>query len=299
MALILIVALATFIIHLNGRPIFPYPKDDLALINEVLDSVVSFAAVNNLSKPVLSADLVSEAFHPGTMEIAAYEHFGKLIDFEGKLGCNNNMMLQTDRDTVLQQLDKSDIMIFTDMPKTGVYPINESIRNYWNDLWEWSNVHLVLDRVFKFSFFKAYLFVRPLPGIEGITSDGWITSSGITLRTNAAFLKRFPIFIMKGESYLEVFPRLPKPKAELLDDDGQVVTTLPSALKRDVNHYSISIDGRSAFSSNQDYVQMRLTFDIYFVPKLRNATDDPRELVITAPTSVKLMTADEAGLQQK
>ena len=51
--------------------------------------------------------------------------------------------------------------------------------------------------------------------------------------------------------------------------------------------------------SNQDYVQMRLTFDIYFVPKLRNATDDPRELVITAPTSVKLMTADEAGLQQK
>ena len=299
MALILIVALGSFIIHLNGRPIFPYRNDDLRLVNEVLDSVVSIAAVNNLSKPVLSVDNVSEAFQPGTMTVAAYERFGKLIDFEGKLGCDNNMMLQTDRDTTLQQLGDSHIIILTDMPKRGVYPINESIRNYWDDLWEWSNSHLIPYKVFKFSFFKAYVFVRPFAEIVGIMSDGWISSSGITLKANAAYLRRFPIFILEGNADLSVFPRLPEPKAELLDDDQQVVETLPIAFKHDGVRYSISIDGRSALSSDQDYVQVRLTFDIYFVSKLLGTNDDIRELVIQAPAWAKLMTAEEAGLQQK
>jgi hypothetical protein len=296
MALIVTVTLATFIIRLNGRPAFNYENDDLRLINEVEDSVVSFAAVNKLLTPALSVDHVSEAFHASTMKVAAYERFGKLIDFQEKLGCTN-VIFQTDRDTALKQIEESDIVILTDLPKTGVFPLDQSVRNYWNDLWAWSNGHLVLDRVFEFSSFNAYLFVRPLAAISG-TSGAWITNSGITIRTNAALLRRFPIFILEGNTNFEWLPRLPKPKAELLGDDKQVVETMPTAFKRDGSRYSISIDGRSALSSNQDPVQVRLTFDIYFVPKLLGVNEDNRELVITAPTSVKLMAADEAGFQQ-
>ncbi len=292
--LILIVTLATFIIRLNGQPTFNYQSDDLRLINEVQDSVVSFAAVNNLLKPALSLDHVSEAFNAGTLNVAAYERFGKLIDFQGKLG---SRIFQTDRDTALKQLEESDIIILTDMPKTGVYPFNESIRNCWDDLWAWSNGHLILDKVFKFSSFKAYVFVRPLAGIYG-TSGEWITSSGITIKTNAAFLRRAPVFILEGNTNFGWLPSLPKPKAELLGDDQQVVEILPIALNRDGSRYSISIDGRAALSSNQDSVQVRLTFDIYFIPKLLGINDDTRKLVIMAPTSVKLLAADQAGLQQ-
>ena len=53
-ALIVTVTVATFIIRLNGRPTFNYQDDDLRLINEVEDSVVSYAAVNKLLKPALS-----------------------------------------------------------------------------------------------------------------------------------------------------------------------------------------------------------------------------------------------------
>ena len=294
MALIVTVTLATFIIRLNGRTAFNYQNDDLRLINEVQDSVVSFAAINNLLKPALSVDHVSEAFHFKTMIVAAYERFGKLIDFQEKLG--GTAMFQADRDSALKELEESDVIILTDLPKTGVFPLDQSIGNYWNDLWAWCNGHLVLDRVFKFSSFKAYLFIRPFATISG-TSGDWITSSGLTIRTNAALLRRFPIFIVEGNTNFGWLPRLPKPKAELLGDDQQVVETLPTAFKRDGSRYSISIDGRPALSSNQDPVQVLLTFDIYFVPKLLGINEDIRELVVTAPTSVKLMAADEAGFQ--
>ncbi len=288
MALILIVALAAFIIRMNGQPVFPYQNDDLRVINEVQDSVVSFAAVNNLSKPALSVDHVSDAFNAGAMTVAAYERFGKLIDFHGKLG---HSIFQTDRDTALRQLEKSDIIILTNMPNTGVYPQDESIRSCWNDLWVWSNDHLVLDKVFKFSFFKAYVFFRPLAWIYG-TSGGWMPSSGITIRTKAAYLRCAPIFILEGDTNFGWLPCLPKPKAELLADDQQVLETLPTALKRDGSRYSISIDGRSALAWNRDPVQVRLTFDTYFVPKLLGINDDTRELVIMAPTAITMRPAE-------
>ncbi len=280
---------------MNGQPAFPYQNGDLRLINEVQDSVVSFASDNDLSKPALSVDHVSDAFSAGAMTVAAYERFGKQIDFQGRLG---HSIFQTDRDTALRQLEESDIIILTDAPQTGPYPQNESIRNCWNDLWIWSNGHLVLDKVFKFSFFKAYVFFRPLAWIYG-TSGGWMPSSGITIWTKAAFLRRAPIFILEGDTNFGWLPRLPKPKAKLLGDDRQVVETLPVEFKRNGSRYLISIDGRSALSSNHDPVQVSLTFDIYFVPKLLGINDDTRELVIMAPTSVKLLAAGEAGLQQK
>ena len=263
MGLILIVSLATFIIRMNGQPSFNYKSDDLRLINEVQNSVVSFAAVNNLSRPALSLDQVSEAFHPGTMTVAAYERFGKLIDFEGKLGCTS---VTFQRDIAFKQLEESDVIILTDMPKTGVFPINESLGNCWNDLWAWSNGHRILDRVFEFSSFKAYLFVRPLPRISGV-SGGWITSSGITIKTNAAILRRFPIFSLEGNTDLGWLPRAPKPKAEVLGLDQQVVETLPVAFKSEGNHYLISIDGRSALTSNQDSVKCP-DFRYLFCPKV-------------------------------
>lgn len=298
MALLLIVATATFIIRLNGQPAFSYPKDDLRLFNEVEDFAASYAIDNNFLNPALAVDHVGEALNAGTMNVAAYERFGKITDFQQKLGAG---IVRIDRDTALKQLEESDIIILTDfdLPNAWAYPANESMRNYWNDLWAWSNSHRILGKVFRLPCFKkVYVFVRPLAAISD-TSGEWILSSGATIRTNAAFLRRAPIFMLEGNTEFGLLPRQPKAEAALLGDDQQVVEHLPVTLKSEGSRYRISIDGRSALRSSQDPVEVRLTFDTYFVPKLIGVNEDTRELTIRAPTSIKMLTADEAGVEQK
>jgi hypothetical protein len=90
--------------------------------------------VCNWKDPNISFDIISGDLSAGTITVTGYERLHQLIGFRPLLG---DTIMGVDRAEALSRLAQSDFVIFTDSPKTGVYPFYEKIGRYWNDLHAW------------------------------------------------------------------------------------------------------------------------------------------------------------------
>ncbi|MFI5020480.1 MAG: hypothetical protein ACHQRJ_02345 [Alphaproteobacteria bacterium] len=149
----------------NLPPVHQFNEPDLRRINEAQDWIISYVLRNNMEHPALSLDLVSDCFGPSMMGVAAYERFGKFIDFHVGLG---GEIYAVDRDDALRRLAESDVIVLSVGPEgrkhpfySAPIPFYEAIRSYWPDLWAWSNAHRVLGREFRLDAFMMVIFVRP------------------------------------------------------------------------------------------------------------------------------------------
>jgi hypothetical protein len=63
---------------------------------------------------------------------------------------------------------------------------------------------------------------------------------------------------------------------------------VPASLKRDGSSYEISIDLPKMDLSRTDPVRVHIGFDTFFVPNQLRMNGDMRELVIRAPSEVRM-----------
>ena len=119
------------------------PRRQPASINAVIDDYV---VKNGLGQPKISFDRVSDFLNWGTLRLSVYERQHRLIDFDPLLGHSIYGIFATPRETALSLVAESDIIVLTDPVKgrEAPYPMNTKIREYWDELRDWTVQNRVL-----------------------------------------------------------------------------------------------------------------------------------------------------------
>jgi hypothetical protein len=244
--------------------------------------LVEYAAARNWKEPTISFDVISGDLNAGTITVTGYERLHQLIVFHPLLAGD---IMGLDRATALSYLAQSDFVILTNTPKTGVDPFYESISRYWDDVHAWAEKNMVLSRRLTVDDFSATVYIRPNPTILGV-SGNWITSAGLSLQIPRETIQRFPKIQISGTSD---FSRLPKtPEVSATVDMGSGPQAVPASLKRDGSNYEISLDLPKIDSSRTDPVRVHIGFDTFYVPDKLRKNGDTRELVLRAPSEVRM-----------
>jgi hypothetical protein len=148
---------------------------------------------------------------------------------------------------------------------------------------------MALARTIQLNSFTATVYVRPTAWISARDGGDWVTSSGLSIETLRASLRRFPQIRLSGLANYSWLPKIPVVSATI-EIDGDFLT-VPASLRRLGNNYEILIDTSSIKLPASDRIRVHLSFDTFFVPKQIGINDDPRELVVQAPSLVQLSPA--------
>jgi len=244
--------------------------------------LVEYAAARDWKDPKISFDIISGDLNAGTITVTGYERLHRLINFHPLLAGD---IMGVDRAEALAYLAQSDFVILTNSPKTGVDPFYQAISRYWDDLHTWAEKNMIMSRRITLDDLIATVYIRPNPAVLGV-SGNWITSNGLTLQVSRETLQRFPKIRLSGISDFSRLPKTPAVSASVdLDSGPQAV---PASLSRDGGSYEISIDLPKVDLSRTDPVRVHIAFDTFYVPNKLRMNGDMRELVIRAPSDIRM-----------
>jgi hypothetical protein len=244
--------------------------------------LVEYAAARNWKEPTISFDVISGDLNAGTITVTGYERLHELIIFHPLLAGD---IMAVSRAEALSYLTQSDFVILTNFPKTGVDPFYDSIRRYWDDVHTWAEKNMVMSRKLTVDDVTATVYIRPNPMVLGV-SGNWITSAGLTLQAPRETVQRFPKIRLSGISDFSRLPKTPEVSASV--DMGSGPQAVPAELKRDGSSYEISLDLSKNDPSRTDPVSVHIGFDTFYVPDKLRKNGDRRELVIRAPSQVRM-----------
>ena len=265
------------------RPEFK-ERADLERLVDLSLWLMQVAQDNAWRKPVLSVDMVSPSLSAAPIAATIFERTGTFINF--RLAMGKDMMGVGGRVKALDQLSGSDIVILTSNPKPGMYPFNQAVAAYWNDLKAWSDDNLILSRTQQFDEFDATIYVRPSARVHGISGD-WLLHRGAWLEAPRTSLRRFPIIRLSGAAIPGALPKLPAVSATIAAT--ATAQSLPAKLLAFPDRYVIEIDASDLPPDGAEMVRIDVAFDTFFVPKQLGINPDERELVVPAPSQVRLV----------
>jgi hypothetical protein len=260
-------------------------RRDLQRVSELDRWLVDYANRHNWRSPEISFDVISGWFLAEAITASGYEQTGEFVNFRGGLG-NGAEIMGVDHSQASSLLARSDFVILTTLPKTGIYPFYKKVSEYWSDLKDWADKNLILARSIPFDSFTITVYVRPSAQIRNLSS-GWITSKGIWIVANRSDLERFPRIRLFGPANFSLLPKVPTVSAAIETETGS--TTLSSSLRPTDKSYEILIDASSINDLPSDPVRVSISFDTFFVPNGLGTNADTRELVIPAPDLVELL----------
>ena len=287
-AIAMAVGLQNFISKsLNSRP--PAAQADLENITLLAKTIASYAQDNGLTLPTMSSDHIADYQNIGTVKLFSIELLHRNLDIDPRFGHGHYGIFATSRDDALRLFADSDIIVLTDpvIDRSPSYPINSKIKEYWDELAQWTAQNRVLlfsTRIFGIPY---RVYVRPLAKMDGL-SAGWVTSEGLSLEANAAVLAKYPLIVLDGKADYTALGGVPQPHAVLVGPGGQPDASLLATIKQTGSSYQIVIDTHSPALPSSCPVTIHLTFDRYFVPSKLGINTDTRELVVPEPTKHEL-----------
>jgi len=287
--IVMVLAIAEFLVH-GSADQRQMSRLELERIREVTEAIAQYAVENEILEPRMAIDRVVDYLNIGTIELEAFERFGRRLTFRAGLDYD---FMPTPRDVALDIVGDSDIVVLTDpvLGRAQPYPMNVAIREYWDDMRKLTIQRAVPLISRDILGIPHQVYVRPGVKILG-TSAGWMTSAGVTLEVDSSYLQRWPFIFIEGAANYDVLGGEPRPSAVVVDPAGGPGTALPVKLKRVGYRYEIVIDGRGA-SPMPGPVKVHLTFDRFFVPSKLGINADTRELVLSAPTRRELRVTAE------
>jgi hypothetical protein len=257
-------------------------RRDLEKVAELDRWLVQYASDHDWHNPQISFDVISGWFNSNAITVSGFEQTGELIEFGTLLGGG---IMGVERPEALSMLANSDFAILTTIQKEGVYPFYERVSRYWNDLKSWADLHMIVARTVPFDGFRATVYVRPSAKLSGL-SGGWVTPDGFTIEATPETLRRFPVIRLTGDASYSPLSRVPTVTAAI--DTGPATEPVPAFLHENANSYEILLDLSKIEPPQSDPVQVRLAFDTFFIPKKMGISSDTRELVLPAPSQVRL-----------
>jgi hypothetical protein len=257
-------------------------KSDLVKVAKLDKWLVQYASEHDWHNPRISFDIISGWFNSNSITVSGFEQTGELIEFGTLLGGG---IMGVERPEALSMLANSDFAILTTTKKVGVYPFYEHISRYWSDLQVWAELHMTVAQTIPFDRFIATVYVRPSAKVSGL-SDGWITHDGLTIEATSETLRRFPLIRLFGNPGSSRLPKVPTVTAMI--GTGAKEEAVPASIYQNSTDYEILVDVSNSELPQSDPVRLRVNFDTFFISKKIGADDSPRELVLPAPSLVRL-----------
>lgn len=259
------------------------------------EAIVRFVFDNHLVGPRISLDRVADYLNIGTLELYGYERYRRLINYAPRFGIGPYGIFATPRDTALQLISESDIVVLTDpvLAREHPYPMNTKIKEYWGEMQRWAKDNLFLVVSENIAGIPYEVFAKPGFKVGGL-SGGWITSAGVLLDVNAAHLARWPVLVLEGMTIgpeVALLGGTPKPRATVIENGDREGPDLPVTLRLDDRSYTVAIDATTLAGAGDERRKIRLTFDRNFVPMRVGTGPDVRELVLRAPANSGLRAA--------
>jgi len=136
---LLVAALVSFTRHGTVRQQY-MERGDLEHVAIINKAIARYVVENTIVDPKLSVDRVVDYLNLPTVRLATYESFGKIIYYDGRFGQGANGLVATPRELALQLIADSDVIVLTDpiRGREAPYPINTKIREYWDELRNWT-----------------------------------------------------------------------------------------------------------------------------------------------------------------
>jgi hypothetical protein len=258
-------------------------RRDLSRLVELEKWLIDYASQRGWRDPFISYDLISDRLNSGVLNVSALEQSREPVVFHTLLGAN---MMEVGRSEALSLLKASDFLILTTLQKSGGFPFDRDIAQYWDNLKAWADQEMILVKTIPFDSFTVTVYARPSPILSGL-SGGWLTRDGLLIEAPSAALHRFPTIKLFG---LADYSRLPKVPAVLVTiDTASGSQMVPASFQRADSTYVILIDTSSISFPQSDNVTLRVHFDTFFVPRNMGNSNDAHELVVRAPTLVQLI----------
>ncbi|MEH2483529.1 hypothetical protein V1282_006886 [Nitrobacteraceae bacterium AZCC 2146] len=139
------------------------PRADLERITQLARSIATYAAENNLDRLSMSTDRVVDYQNVGTAKLASIELLHRHLEVDGLLGHGTYGIFATSREDAMRLLAASDVIVLTDpvTDRSHPYPINTKIKEYWAELWQWTNQNRKLLYSTEIFGVPYRVFVRP------------------------------------------------------------------------------------------------------------------------------------------
>jgi hypothetical protein len=249
-------------------------------LTELDQWLVSRAAQYRWKNPTISFDCISGSLNAEAITAIGFEKSGQFVRFQSLLGSS---IFKRSREEALGLLQKSDFVILTSPRRPGNFPFTGAIETYWPDLKDWADKHLVLARTQRFDAgypYTATIYVRPTALVHDLSGD-WVTSRGILIEAERTLLERFPVIRLKGTADFAKLPKIPVVTAVLEPSAGSA--PLKTVFRRIADQYEADLDTSTISLPPGQLVQVRVTFDTFFVRKDAALHNDYRELVVRSP----------------
>ena len=138
-------------------------RPDLERIVRLNETIVRHLDESGLDRPRFSFDRVCEFLNVGTLELYGYERLGRFLHVRGYMGHGPFGIFATPRETALQLVHDSDVVVLTDpdLDRAAPYPINTKVKEYWAELWQATNEDFELLTTVEIAGVPHRVFVRP------------------------------------------------------------------------------------------------------------------------------------------
>jgi hypothetical protein len=169
-ALVMAIALTAFVSKGLSSKHLP-ARADLERITLLAKTIASYAADNNITRLTTSSDRVIDYQNAGTPKLFSIELLHRNLDIDPLFGHGIYGIFATAREDALRLFADSDVIVLTDAvtDRSHPYPMNTKIKEYWDELWQWTNENRVLLFSTEILGIPYRVFVRPL-GATGTRS---------------------------------------------------------------------------------------------------------------------------------
>jgi hypothetical protein len=166
-ALVMAIALFTFVSKGLSSKHLP-ARADLERITLLAKTIASYAADNNLTRLTMSSDRVVDYQNAGTAKLFSIEVLHRNLDIDPRFGHSVYGIFATPREDALRLFADSDVIVLTDAitDRSQPYPMNTKIKEYWDELWQWTNQNRVLLFSTEIHGIPYRVFVRSPPNRE-------------------------------------------------------------------------------------------------------------------------------------
>jgi hypothetical protein len=163
-ALVMAIALTAFVSKGLSSKHLP-ARADLERITLLSKTIASYAADNNITQLTMSSDRVVDYQNAGTAKLFSIELLHRNLHIDPLFGHGIYGIFATAREDALRLFADSDVIVLTDAvtDRSHPYPMNTKIREYWDELWQWTNENRVLLFSTEILGIPYRVFVRPLP----------------------------------------------------------------------------------------------------------------------------------------
>jgi hypothetical protein len=272
------------------RSLFPYrgSRTETEAVGTLYDQIGDCCQHHGWSEPRVAFASVSDFLLPSLITSMIHERQGALLQPVGLLGSQIN---EISEEQAVEAIRKSNIVVLPlcDDYVRDQYPFVKCMNAYRAHLLEvCGESHVEVGR-YKLPQMEVVLLVHPID-LQG-TSGGWMTAAGVTLKVEKGCLKTRRHIELHGPHFAPCYRgKTPSVRAELLVP-GRAPRPVPTQIHFGKDSYRINLDV-SPEEVPDGAVQIRLTFDHYFIPSERpdlfGDTPDDRHLVLMAPDRIAL-----------